>query len=66
MAKLLNKAKPQPARPIEKELEKARKKHANAAAVVAKGVRGKYQAQREAQVSAYSHMVSVLEGLLAR
>ena len=36
-----------------------------AVAVVARGVAGKYQAQRQAQVPAYSHAVSVLEGLLA-
>ena len=61
----LNKPKPQPSAPIDKLLAKAQKKHAEAAAVVARGVAGKYQAQRQAQVSAYSHTVSVLEGLLA-
>ena len=65
MSKLLNKPKPQPSAPIDKLLAKAQKKHAEAAAVVARGVAGKYQAQRQAQVSAYSHTVSVLEGLLA-
>lgn len=63
MAKLLNNGKPQPAAPIAKLLAKAKKQHAAAAAVVARGVAGKYQAQRKAQVAAYSHSISVLEGL---
>ena len=65
MSKLLNKPKPQPAYPIDRQLKLAQKKHQESAAVVARGVAGKYQAQREAQVSAYAHKVSVLQGLLA-
>ena len=65
MSKLLNKATPQPALAIRKQLAKAEKMHAEAAAVVARGVQGKYQAQRQAQVSAYSHTVAVLRELLA-
>ena len=63
MSKLLNKAQPQPAKPIERLLTVAQKKHAEAAAVMARGVAGKYQAARQAQVKAYCHDVSVLEGL---
>ena len=63
MSKLLNKAQPQPAKPIERLLAGAQKKYAEAAAVVARGVAGKYQAARQAQVKAYSHDISVLEGL---
>jgi hypothetical protein len=66
MSKLLNRAQRQPALPIEKELALAQRKHAEAAAVVAHGVMGKYMAQRQAQVLAYSHRVQVLEGLLGR
>ena len=65
MSKLLNRGKPQPAKPFEKLLGLAQKKHAEAAAVVARGVTGKYQAAREAQVKAYAHDISVLEGLKA-
>ena len=46
-------------------LAKARKDYKASAAVVARGVAGKYQAQREAQVTAYGHTVRVLEALLA-
>ena len=65
MSKLLKKAKPQPARPIDKLIATAQKKHAEAAAVVARGVAGKYQEAREAQVKAYAHAVSTWEGLKA-
>mmetsp|Transcript_70881 Transcript_70881/g.147724 ORF Transcript_70881/g.147724 Transcript_70881/m.147724 type:complete len:205 (-) Transcript_70881:97-711(-) len=65
MSKLLNKAEPQPAKPIDVLLAAAQKKHAEAAAVVAKGVLGKYQAARAAQVKAFAHECSVLESLKA-
>lgn len=65
MSALLNKPQRQPTRPIEKVLARARKDYEASAAVVARGVAGKYQAQREAQVTAYGHSVSVLESLLA-
>jgi hypothetical protein len=65
MSKLLNKGKLQPPRPIEQELATARRKHTQAAAVVARGVAGKYQAMRQTQVLAYSHQMGLLEGLLA-
>jgi hypothetical protein len=65
MSVLLNKPERQPSRPIDKLLATARKKYAESAAVVARGVAGKYQEQRQAQVAAYSHTVSVLEGLVA-
>jgi kinesin family protein 5 len=65
MSKLLNKAKPQPAKPIEKLLATAHRKHAEAAAVVARGVAGKYQAARQAQVKAHAHDLSTLEALMA-
>ena len=60
MARLVNRPMTQPALPVERQLASARKMHADAAAVVARGVTGKYQAQRQAQVTAYSHAVSVL------
>jgi hypothetical protein len=50
MSKLLNKAQPQPSRDITRELAEAQRRHADAVAVVARGVAGKYQAQRQAQV----------------
>ena len=65
MSKLLNKGKPQPAKPMDKLIATAQKKHAEAAAVVARGVAGKYQAARQAQVKAYAHDISTLEGLQA-
>ena len=64
MARLVNRPMTQPALPVERQLASARKMHADAAAVVARGVTGKYQAQRQAQVTAYSHAVSVLCCLL--
>lgn len=63
MSALLNRPEQQPSRPIDKLLATVRQKHAESAAVVARGVAGKYQAQRQAQVAAYSHTVSVLEAL---
>ena len=63
MAKLLNVPKVQPAKPAAKVLANAQKQYAASAAVVARGVAGKYQALREAQVSQWAHTVSVLEAL---
>lgn len=64
MAKLLNKAAQQPARDAATLLAEARKQHTASAAVVARGVAGKYQALREAQVCGWAHAISVLEGLM--
>ena len=58
MARLVNRPMTQPALPVERQLASARKMHADAAAVVARGVTGKLQAQRHAKVTAYSHAVS--------
>ena len=44
-------------------LAEARKQHTASAAVVARGVAGKYQALREAQVCGWAHAISVLEEL---
>ena len=63
MSKLLNKPAPQPWVPLETKLVRAQKMHADALAVVKRGVAGKYQAQRLAQVEAYSHVVAVLQAL---
>ena len=65
MAKLLNKPQPQRAVPIDQLLARARKRHAESAEVVARGVAGKYQAQRQAQVAAYAHQIQVFEELMA-
>ena len=64
MAKLLNKPAPQPARDAAALLAEARKQHAASAKVVARGVAGKYQALREAQVCGWAHAISVLEELM--
>ena len=50
---------------MEKALAHAKKQHAASAAVVAKGVQGKYQALRQSQVSQWAHTAGVLERLLA-
>ena len=65
MAKLLNMPSPQPTRSLEKALAHAKKQHAASAAVVAKGVQGKYQALRQSQVSQWAHTAGVLERLMA-
>eukprot|EP00937_MAST-01D_sp_MAST-1D-sp2_P007221 g7221.t1 len=65
MSKLLNKPKQQPALPIKAQLAKAQKLKAQAEAAMARGVVAKYAAKRQAQLAAYSHLASVLEGLLA-
>lgn len=60
MSKLLNKATRQPLCPVHKALADERSKHDAAAAVVARGVAGKYQAQRMAQVGAH-HQYDLIE-----
>jgi hypothetical protein len=64
MAKLLNKPAVQPSVQVVALLTKAKKQHAVSAAIVAKGVSGKYQALREAQVAQWATLVNVLECLL--
>jgi hypothetical protein len=63
MAKLLNAAAPQPYRPFGRMLEKARKEYAKSAAVVKRGVAGKYQSKREAEVNGWKAKVAILEQL---
>ena len=54
----------QPSQLGETLLKHAKKQHSACAAIVAKGVVGKFQALREAQVEQWVHTVSVLETLL--
>jgi hypothetical protein len=64
MSTMLNTPSPRPFVRVNKVLANARKQHAASSAVVAKGVAGKYQAQRKAEVSHWAFTVSVLESLL--
>ena len=65
MAKLLNNPQEQRAKSADKWLASAKKQYHEAAAVVKKGVAGKYQALRLAQVQQWAHTVQVLEELTA-
>lgn len=64
MAKLLNSPKRQTARPADELLARAKRQHQEAKAVVERGVAGKYQALREAQVAQHAHSLGVLEELM--
>ncbi|GMH80375.1 hypothetical protein TL16_g08521 [Triparma laevis f. inornata] len=64
MAKILNKPQLQPSRNCEKVLANARKKKKECEDVVARGVAGKYQALRQAQVKQWAGQVHILEKLL--
>ena len=64
MAKLLNEPKKQPARPADKCLANAKKQYQASESVVKKGVAGKYQALRQAQVTQHAHTLGVLEELM--
>ena len=61
MATVLNTPSPQPFVPMQKVLSNARTQYASSSAVMAKGVNGKYQAKRQAEVSHWASSVSALE-----
>ena len=61
MARLLNAPVMQPARPLKGILAAARKRHKECSAIMARGVQGKYQARREAEVAQLSHDIELLE-----
>jgi len=63
MAKLLNAPKQQPAYSLKKLLQDAIKQHEKCAAIVAKGVKGKYQALRLAEVRQWEQVVNMLQAL---
>ena len=65
MAKLLNAPALQPAVSLARLLANARKQHEVSAAIVARGVKGKFQARREAEVAAAAHTVATLEAFAA-
>ena len=64
MAKLLNAGAPQPAAVFDAALKAVRKGHASSTAIIARGVHGKYQARREAEVVQYAQDVRMLEELV--
>jgi len=64
MAKLLNDPVPQSAKNFDKVVKNARKNLAESTGVVEKGVNGKYQALREAQVLQWRQLVGILESLI--
>ena len=61
MARLLNAPRRQPARRLDALLREARKQHEASAAIVAKGVQGKYQARRTAEAFQWAQTVALLE-----
>jgi hypothetical protein len=63
IALLLNAPKQQPAVPLEKLLLSAKREHDKTSAIVAKGVRGKYQALRLAEVRQWEQAIHVLQAL---
>ena len=63
MSDLLNAPVRQKVRPFAKLLASARKNHATSAAIVARGVQGKYQARRKSEVVQWEQAVCVLEAL---
>lgn len=60
MAKLTNKPVPQPATALDKALKFARSNLRSNRAIVSKGVHGRFQARREAEVSRWDFVVRVL------
>ncbi|XRB14822.1 kinesin motor domain-containing protein [Pseudoscourfieldia marina] len=64
VSKLLNKPAPQPHRKASDVLSQARKQLLASTALVAKGVQGKYQARREAEVSRWMQEVTLLGELV--
>ena len=62
IAQLLNAPKQQPAAPLAKVLKAATKEYEKSRAIVAKGVQGKYQALRQAQVRQWEQVVNSLQG----
>lgn len=63
MSDLLNAPVRQKVRPYVKLLASARKNRATSAAIVARGVQGKYQARRRSEVVQWEQAVRVLEAL---
>jgi hypothetical protein len=63
MSQLMTSPKPQPVFPIQKLLENAKKQYETSAAVVKRGVAGKYQALRQAEVTQWAQTVQVLAAL---
>ena len=63
MAKLLNEPAPQPLRPFQKLLDRSRREYAKSTAIVKRGVAGKYQHKREAELSGWKTKVDILEEL---
>ena len=63
MAKLMNQPQPQPAVGLALELNRAKKRLDASAAIMRRGVQGKYQARREAEVAQAAHDVSAIEAL---
>ena len=63
MSRLLNAAKQQPKRDYAATLEKARKAFNKASAIVSRGVQGKYQAIRLAELDQAKINLSILENL---
>jgi hypothetical protein len=63
MAKLLNAPNIQPSFPLDKLLATAKEEYAKSAAIVAKGVNGKYQALRQAEVTQWMSTVEMLTSL---
>ena len=64
MAQLMNAPKVQPSENAEKALARARKHHMAISALVAKGVAGKYQARRAAELTACTWELGVLEDMV--
>jgi hypothetical protein len=63
MAKLVNAPRQQPSVPFDKLMAQAKTERAKSATIVAKGVVGKYQALRQAEVRQWTAVVEMLEGL---
>ena len=66
MAKLVNYGKQQPNRPIEPILKHAKKEYAKISKIVQRGVNGKYQALREAQLVQWKNVLDLLNLLVGR
>ena len=66
MAKLVNYGKQQPNRPIEPILKHAKREYDNISKIVQRGVNGKYQALREAQLVQWKNVLDLLNLLVGR
>ena len=63
MARLLNAPRPQPRRALAPLVARARKEHAKSAAIVERGVAGKYQARRTAEMAGWEATLNIFEEL---